>query len=48
MQRNNEDYRKSIKQQGVSREMLDPHGQFSGMVGSDDVKPQQKAPNGGK
>ena len=26
MQRNNEDYRKSIKQQGVSREMLDPHG----------------------
>ena len=48
MQRNNEDYRKSIKQQGVSREMLDPHGQFSGMVGSDDLKPQQKAPNGGK
>lgn len=48
MQRNNEDYRKSIKQQGVSREMLDPHGQFSGVVGSDDVKPQQKAPNGGK
>lgn len=48
MQRNNEDYRKSIKQQGVTREMLDPHGQFSGVVGSDDVKPQQKAPDGGK
>ena len=44
MQRNNEDYLKSTKQQGITREMLDPHGQLSGMGTSDDVKPREKAP----
>ena len=43
MQRNNEDYLKSTKQQGITREMLDPHGQLSGMGTSDDVKPREKA-----
>ncbi|MDO5114978.1 MAG: type II secretion system secretin GspD [Synergistaceae bacterium] len=42
LQRNNEDYRKSVKQQGVTREMLDPHGDF-GLSASDDVKPQTDA-----
>lgn len=44
MQRNNEDYLKSTKQQGITREMLDPHGQLPGMGTSDDVKPREKAP----
>ena len=44
LQRNNEDYLKSTKQQGITREMLDPHGQLSGMGTSDDVKPREKAP----
>lgn len=44
LQRNNEDYLKSTKQQGITREMLDPHGQLPGMGTSDDVKPREKAP----
>ena len=44
LQRNTEDYLKSTKQQGITREMLDPHGQLPGMGTSDDVKPREKAP----
>ena len=44
LQRNNEDYLKSTKQQGITREILDPHGQLPGMGTSDDVKPREKAP----
>lgn len=39
IQRNNEDYQKATKKQGVTREMLDPHGQIL-PPSSDDVKPQ--------
>ncbi len=44
LQRNNDDYLKSTKQQGITREMLDPHGQLPGAAASGDVKPQEKAP----
>ena len=44
LQRNNDDYLKSTKQQGITREMLDPHGQLPGATASGDVKPQEKAP----
>ncbi|MDO4559955.1 MAG: type II secretion system secretin GspD [bacterium] len=44
LQRNNDDYLKSTKQQGITREMLDPHGQLPGTAASGDVKPQEKAP----
>ena len=44
LQRNNEDYLKSTKQQGITRVRLDPQGQLPGMGTSDDVKPREKAP----
>lgn len=44
LQRNNDDYLKSTKQQGITREMLDPHRQLPGAAASGDVKPQEKAP----